>query len=162
MCGGTALACLPSALSMSPPWGFAGGSTGKEPARQRGRCKRRVWSLSLEDPPEEGTATHSSILAWGIRGVRWATVLGVAKSWTRLKWLSRHARMSAPSAAAHTDHMGHQETFLSVAWEQEHPSSAHSSQGLSISGNICSLDRKISWPSWKGGRKMFCTRVEWE
>ena len=25
-----------------------------------------VWSLSQEDPLEEGTATHSSILAWRI------------------------------------------------------------------------------------------------
>ena len=25
-----------------------------------------VWSLSLEDPLEEGMATHSSILAWEI------------------------------------------------------------------------------------------------
>ena len=24
----------------------------------------RVWSLGWEDPPEEGMATHSSILAW--------------------------------------------------------------------------------------------------
>ena len=26
----------------------------------------RVWSLSQEDPPEKGMATHSSILAWEI------------------------------------------------------------------------------------------------
>ena len=25
-----------------------------------------VWSLGWEDPPEEGMATHSSILAWRI------------------------------------------------------------------------------------------------
>ena len=51
-----------------------------------------VWdtwlrSLGWEDPVEEGTATHSSILAWRIamdRGAWWATVHGVAKSWTRL------------------------------------------------------------------------------
>ena len=46
-----------------------------------------VKSPSWEDPLEEGMATHSSILAWRIpmdRGARWATVLGVAKSQTRL------------------------------------------------------------------------------
>ena len=37
----------------------------------------------LEDPLEEGMATHSSILAWRIlmdRGAWWATVPGVVKS----------------------------------------------------------------------------------
>ena len=42
-----------------------------------------VQSLGWEDPPEEGMATHPSILAWRIpmeRGARWATVHGLAKS----------------------------------------------------------------------------------
>ena len=44
-----------------------------------------TWLLSLdwEDPLEEGMATHSSILAWGIlvdRGAWQAAVHGVAKS----------------------------------------------------------------------------------
>ena len=44
-------------------------------------------SLDWEDPMKEGMgmATHSSILAWRIhmdRGAWWATVRGVAKSWT--------------------------------------------------------------------------------
>ena len=42
----------------------------------------RVRFLSREDPLEEGTATHSSILAWRIsmdRGARRATVHGVAE-----------------------------------------------------------------------------------
>ena len=26
----------------------------------------QIWSLVQEDPPEKGTATHSSILAWKI------------------------------------------------------------------------------------------------
>ena len=46
-----------------------------------------VRSLGWEDPLEEGTATHSSVLAWRIpmdRGAWEATVHGVAKSWTRL------------------------------------------------------------------------------
>ena len=52
--------------------GFAGGSSGKEPACQGRRHKRhflRVWrvrSLGREDPLEEGMATHSSIPAWRI------------------------------------------------------------------------------------------------
>ena len=44
-----------------------------------------VWSLGWEDPLGEGMATHFSILAWRIpmdRGGLWATVHGVAKSWT--------------------------------------------------------------------------------
>ena len=47
-----------------------------------------VWSLGWEDSPEEGTATHSSILAWRIpmdRGAWQATVHEAAKSRT---WLS--------------------------------------------------------------------------
>ena len=44
---------------------FPGGASGKEPACQ---CRRQtgVQSLGLEDPLEEGLATHSSILAWRI------------------------------------------------------------------------------------------------
>ena len=44
-----------------------------------------VGSLGWEDPLEEGTATHSSILAWRIpmdKGAWWAKVHGVTKSWT--------------------------------------------------------------------------------
>ena len=51
----------------------------------------QVPSLGREDPLEEDMATHPSILAWKIpldRGSWWATVHGVAKSWTRLKQLS--------------------------------------------------------------------------
>ena len=44
-------------------------------------------------PANAGMAIHFSILAWRIpmdREAWWATVLGVAKSQTRLKWLSTH------------------------------------------------------------------------
>ena len=47
-----------------------------------------VRSLGWEEPLEEGTVTHSSILVWRIpmdRGAWWATGHGVAKSKT---WLS--------------------------------------------------------------------------
>ena len=46
-----------------------------------------VRSLGWEDPLEEGMATHSNIFAWRIpmdRGAWFATVHGVAKSWTQL------------------------------------------------------------------------------
>ena len=46
-----------------------------------------VRSLGWEDPLEEGTATHSNILAWRIpmdRGAWWSTVHGVTKSQTQL------------------------------------------------------------------------------
>ena len=49
--------------------------------------KTWVWSLSWEDPLEEGIATPSSILAWRIpidRGVWWVTVHAGVKSWTQL------------------------------------------------------------------------------
>ena len=54
----------------------------------------QVLSLAREDPLEEGIASHPNILAWRIpmdRGAWQATVHGVAKSWTRLKWLITHA-----------------------------------------------------------------------
>ena len=46
-----------------------------------------VQSLGWEDPLENGTATHSRILAWKIpmdRGAWWAIVHGVTKSRTLL------------------------------------------------------------------------------
>ena len=52
-----------------------------------------VQSLHQEDPLEEGTVTHSSILASRIpmdRGAWWATVHRVPRSWTQLKQLSTH------------------------------------------------------------------------
>ena len=48
----------------------------------------QVRSLGWEDPLEEGTVTHSSILAWENptdRGAWWAPVHWVTKSWTHLK-----------------------------------------------------------------------------
>ena len=46
--------------------GFAGGPSGKELSCQCRRCETRVRSLGQKAPLEEGTATHSSILAWRI------------------------------------------------------------------------------------------------
>jgi len=48
-------------------------------------CETWVQSRGCEDPLEEGTATHCSILVWRIpmdRGAWRAVVHGVAKSWT--------------------------------------------------------------------------------
>ena len=58
-----------------------------------GDVRTWVWSWGWEDPLEEQMATHSSILAWRIstdRGAWWATVHGVAKSQTWLKWLNTY------------------------------------------------------------------------
>ena len=60
-----------------------------------------IWvrSLGWEDPLEEGMATHCSILAWRIpmaRGAWWATVLGVAKSQTRLSDEAEHSTARQP------------------------------------------------------------------
>ena len=38
----------------------------KNPPANAGDIREQVWSLGREDPLEEGTATHSSILAWKI------------------------------------------------------------------------------------------------
>ena len=45
---------------------FLGGASGKETACQCRRHNLQAQSLGLEDPLEEGMATHSSILAWRI------------------------------------------------------------------------------------------------
>ena len=58
----------------------------------------RVRSQGWEDPLEEGTATHPSILAWRIpmdRGAYGPTVHGVTKSRPRLKRLGTGSRESA-------------------------------------------------------------------
>ena len=63
---------------------FPGGSGAKEPACNVGEL---VSIPRLRDPLEEGMATHSSILAWGIpmdRGTWQATVYGVLTNQTRL------------------------------------------------------------------------------
>ena len=65
--------------SVIPRW-----LSGKESPCQ---TEMQVLSQGQEDLLEKETATYSSILAWEIswiRGVWWATVCGVAKSWTQL------------------------------------------------------------------------------
>ena len=48
-------------------WANDGGASGKEPSASAGTLSLvQILSLGLEDPLEEGMATHSSILAWRI------------------------------------------------------------------------------------------------
>ena len=80
--------------------GSQGGPSGKELPANAGRCKETgVRSLGQVDPLEEGTATHSSFLAWRIS---WTEESGqlqsigsqrVAKSRTQVKRLSMHTRI---------------------------------------------------------------------
>ena len=76
-------------LSTQSIWGFPCGISGKEPACQC-RDVRDVGSTpGLRRILEEGMAIHFSTLAWRIpmgKGARWATVNGVAKKLTWLKW----------------------------------------------------------------------------
>ena len=76
-------------------WASLVAQTGKNPP-----TVQETWVLSLgqEDALEEGMATHSSILAWGIpmdRGAWRATVHGVTKSWTQLRGLAQHTGRQA-------------------------------------------------------------------
>ena len=68
--------------------GFPGGSMVKNPPAMQETQETWVRSLGQEDSLEEGMATHSSTVAWKNpmgRGAWWATVHGVAKTWTLLK-----------------------------------------------------------------------------
>ena len=73
--------------------GFPGSSAVKNrPAMQE---LQETWAQSLgqDDPLEEGTATHSSFLAWRIPWMEepgGLQSMGVAKTWTQL---STHAHM---------------------------------------------------------------------
>ena len=52
-----------------------------------------VQSLGWEYPLEKGMVTYFRILAWRIpmhRGAWWATVHGIAKSWTWLRGRAQH------------------------------------------------------------------------
>ena len=47
-------------------WGFTAGASGEKPTCHAGDIEMQVQSLDQEDPPKEGMATHSNILAWRI------------------------------------------------------------------------------------------------
>ena len=73
---------MPSDPPVTSEWATLVAQTVKNPPAVR---EAWVQSLGWEDPPEEGMATHSSILAWRIpmdTGAWQATVHGVTKSWT--------------------------------------------------------------------------------
>jgi len=68
-----------------------------------------VWSLRWEDPLEEDMATYSSILIFQYSclenltdgGAWWATVHGVAKSWTWLKDWAHSTKACCPVGRVH-------------------------------------------------------------
>ena len=66
----------------------------KHPSANAGDIRDLGLIPGLGRSPGEGNAIHSSILAWNpmYRGAWWATVHGIAKSQTRLKHLTYHAR----------------------------------------------------------------------
>ena len=93
-----------------------GGASCKEPICQCRRCKRRrqVQSLGREDPLEEGME-YGNLLQYSCldnpmdRGAWSATVHGVAKIQTWLKWLSTHVCMQV---SVHTP-------WISNSWEEK-------------------------------------------
>ena len=91
---------LPFYNPLSLLQGFPGGTSGKEPICQCKRCKRRVWLLGQEDPPEEDIATHSHILAWRIPWTEEPSRLlvhRVAKSLTQLNTHASLLQIKKPS-----------------------------------------------------------------
>ena len=60
--------------------GFLGGLVVKRLPARAGDTETRAQSLGREDPLEEGTATHSSILAWR---VSWTKEPGGYSLWSR-------------------------------------------------------------------------------
>ena len=71
--------CIPIRTAALLKWASLAAPLVKNPPAMQ---DTQVQSLGGEDPLEKGMATHSSILAWKIRGAWWATVHGVAKSQT--------------------------------------------------------------------------------
>ena len=73
---------MPSDPPATSEWAIPVAQTVKNPPAMR---EAWVQSLGWEDPPEEGVATHSGILAWRLpmdTGAWRAAVHGVTKSWT--------------------------------------------------------------------------------
>ena len=74
--------------------GFPGGASGKEPVCQCRRHKRHRFSPWIGKIPWsrkwQPTPVLSCLQNPMDRGAWWATVRGITKSWTQLKWLSTH------------------------------------------------------------------------
>ena len=66
----------------------------KNPPASAGDIRDTIQSLHWEDPLEEGTTTHSSILAWRIPWTEEPDQLQSmgSQSWTHLKQLTMHAQ----------------------------------------------------------------------
>ena len=89
-------------FQVSTPLGFPDDSSGKEPdcqRRRRKRCGFNPWVGKI--PLEEEMATHSSIAAWRMpwreKPGRLQSI-GLQKSRTWLKQLSRHTRICPPGS----------------------------------------------------------------
>ena len=65
-----------SGLPFPSPGDLPNGASGKEPTCQYRRHKKREFVLGWDDPLEEGTATHSSIVA---RRIPWTEESGGLK-----------------------------------------------------------------------------------
>ena len=63
--------------------GFPGGSVVKNPLVMQQTQETLVQFLGLEDPLEEGMATHSNVLAWRIPGM---AEPGGLRLWGRTEW----------------------------------------------------------------------------
>ena len=72
------------------PKGIPGGSAIKNPPAMQEMKEIHVQTLGWDDPLKEGTATHSSILAWRIPWTEepGGVQLKRSQSWTRVKRLS--------------------------------------------------------------------------
>ena len=123
--------------------GFPGGSVA--PAMQEPQ-EAQLWSLGWEEPVEEGMATQSSILALENpmdRGAWWATVHGVAKSWTSLKRLNTHTHIGR------TRENGAQVWFHLITKANTFGTSAYSSTDYaSFALVLCDLWQVVSFISW--------------
>ena len=86
-----------------PNLGFPGGSMVKKPPIMWEPQETWFWSLHREDPLEEGTATHSSILAWSIpwteepRGLQSTRSLRVGHDWSDLAAAVAKSLQSCPT-----------------------------------------------------------------
>ena len=112
---------------------------------------RETWvrSLGREDPLEKEMATHSSILAWRMDGgAWWATVHGVAKSWTWLSDLTSFFVLSLSPASLEVITSLIKNNFY--LFSESHCSGLFMNFGLSVSPSICTfiISFKIQTPQF--------------
>ena len=72
--------------------GFSGGTRGKEPTGQGRRCKRHGFDCWVGKIPWRRKWQPTPVRIPWTDEAWWTTVHRVEQSWTRLKWLSMHAR----------------------------------------------------------------------